>query len=218
MVSNFQPGQGAGPQQPAWNQPAPAHPQNPYQQIPYPPQQQIGGPAFRPVPQRPAAITFATTLMVTAGLQMAALIALVWLVILAGLESLSPTRAPDSGLYHMLNRAHLTLSEGLWVPLFGFPLAACVLGFLGLMRTAWPRIAITALGVACSAWIIWWQSTTGWWRALVVVVYIAVCVVLLWTPAATHWYRGEPASRPTAPASPQPVPAPEPDPRRWWDR
>lgn len=192
-----------------------------------PPYAQAGQQPYSPAAhtQRPATITFATTLMVTAGLQTASLAAFVWLIILAGLESLSPTQAPDSGLYHILNRAQLSLSGGLWVPVFGFPLAAFVLGFLGLIRAAWPRLAITALGVGFSAWVLWWQSGTGWWRALVALVYVGICVALLWTPSASRWYRGDPARRPAPPAAQPPAshsaasqnPA-DPDPQRWWNR
>lgn len=166
---------GPPPQAPAW---------------PYPPVPPVPSGLPEEVP-RPFALTVSGVLTVTAGLQVACLVGFVWLVLWAGSSSLDLRDPLEAGLAHTLNRGSLALGQGLWLPLLGFPLAATVLGFLVLIRTAWPRVALTALGVGAIAWMAWWRLDELGWVA-VPAGYVALCVALLWTPAVSGWLRTRP--------------------------
>lgn len=158
------------------------------QQLPHP-----GMPQDRPwpqPPQRPAVIALAATLAVTASLQFLGALTLAWLISLAG-RQLSTTGG-EGALYHILNRFNDRMLNGLAWPLFGFPLAALVLGFLLPNRRPWVRLAFTVLGAAALLWMGWlFHSNLVWW--LVPGIYVASTVGILWTSAASHWYRWQPA-------------------------
>ena len=148
------------------------------------------------LPQRPAAITLAATLAVTAALQWVAGLTLLWLVAVAGGRQLGTTGA-DGVMFHILNRFDARMATGLAWPLYGFPLASLLLGFLLATRASWVRIAMSILGAAAMVWLAWLlRDDLTWW--LVPGAYIAVTVALLWTSAANRWYAWRPPSDPTA--------------------
>ncbi|SDD59829.1 hypothetical protein SAMN04489747_1321 [Auraticoccus monumenti] len=140
---------------------------------------------------RPFALTASAVLTVTAGLQVACLVGFVWLVLWVGSGSLNLQDPLEAGLAHTLNRGSLALSQGLWLPMLGFPLAATVLGFLVLIRTPWTRVALTVLGLGAVAWMAWWRLDQLAWVA-VPAGYVTLCVVLLWTPGVSRWLRTRP--------------------------
>ncbi|MVA75360.1 hypothetical protein GC722_04850 [Auraticoccus sp. F435] len=114
----------------------------------------------------------------------------------AGASAFDYREPTEAALYHLLNRGHLALQQGLWLPLIGFPLAAAVVGFLLPLRAAWPRVAATVLGVAATAWMVVWRSDALQW-VLVPAGYVALCVLLLWTPGVTRWLRTRPRTQET---------------------
>jgi uncharacterized membrane protein YjdF len=81
------------------------------------------------------------------------------------------------------------MGDGLWVPLYGFPVASVVTGFLLLNRRPWTRVAHSAVGVASLGWAAWWlrDSLLGW---LVVALYVGTAVAVLWVPSVGRWYAG----------------------------
>lgn len=180
--------QGHGQQQPP-HQPQP-YQQQPYQQQPYahPPAQPPTRPAVELPPQRPAAITFAATMTVTASMLWVCGLGFVWLMAIAALDQFDTAVQTEAVFYHMANRLHLRLLTGLAWPLFLFPTVAVVAGFMLLSRANWTRIFFTLLGVASIGWTLWWQSN-DLAQALPAVVYIGFCVVMVWTPSAGRWFR-----------------------------
>uniref|UniRef100_UPI001E576738 hypothetical protein n=1 Tax=Desertihabitans aurantiacus TaxID=2282477 RepID=UPI001E576738 len=171
----------------------PPQPPQPPQVLPpphLPPPQALPGPGAAPA-QRPFALTVSAVLTVTAGLQVAGAVAFVWLLLTALTSALDYQDPIESGLYHLLTRASLSLQQGLWVPLIGLPLLAVVAGFCLPVRRAWPRLVTTVLGAGAVAWLLWWQPDQLVWLS-VPVGYIALCVLLLWTPAVTGWLRSRP--------------------------
>lgn len=175
---------------PPWSSPA----------MPSPPSPSAPGFA-RPQPQppeRPAVVAMAATLAVTASLQFLAALTLLWLIAVAGDDELGTTGA-DGVMYHMLNRFDDRMVDGLAWPLYGFPLAALVLGFLLPTRRPWTRIAFSALGLVAVAWLAWlFRSDLVW--LVVPGVYIAFSSGIVWMAAASRWYRWQPGSD----AHPQP--------------
>ncbi|WP_152365616.1 hypothetical protein [Microlunatus speluncae] len=172
--------------------PAPG-PAMPYQPAP------MAGAAFpgvygartRPPIQRPAVIAMSATLAVTASLQWICGLSFAWLMAAVGAQSLG-TDGIDGALYHMLQRFHYGMIDGLAWPLYLFPTAAFVTGFLVLIRRPWARIVHSAVGAGALAWSAWWLYETSllWWIAPA--VYIAVACLILWLPAVTRWYRSAP--------------------------
>ena len=164
-------------------------------------------PAYPPAlqiqpPQRPAVLTMAATLAVTASLQWICGLSFFWLVATAGARDLD-TSGSEGSLFHMLNRFHYRMLDGLAWPLYLLPTAAFVLSFCILVRREWTRIAFSATGVLALAWSAWLlRDHLGWW--LVPAFYIAVTSAIVWTRAATAWYRWSPRAaggaepRPTA--------------------
>ena len=136
--------------------------------------------------QRPAAITIAATLAVTGSLQWICGLTVLWLAAIAGAETLSRS-GTEGAIFHILHRFDVRMTDGLAVPLYLFPVAAFISGFLILWQRSWTRIAHTALGVAALAWSAWWlQNSLLWW--CVSGLYILVGCLLLWTPSASRWY------------------------------
>ena len=68
------------------------------------------------------------------------------LLAVAGTRALGPA-GDDGVVFHLLDEAVLRMGDGLWVPLYGFPVASVVTGFCLLARRPWTRIAHTVLGV-----------------------------------------------------------------------
>jgi hypothetical protein len=87
------------------------------------------------------------------------------------------------------------MGDGLWVPLYGFPVASVVTGFLLLSARPWVRLAHSAVGVASLGWAGWWlrDSPVAW---VVVALYVGISVAVLWAPSVGRWY--ESRARPRA--------------------
>ncbi len=143
--------------------------------------------------QRPAVVGLAVTLAVTASLLWVCALSLFGLVALAGIQAMSPV-GEDGVVFHTLDEFVLRMGDGLWVPLYGFPVASIVTAFLLLNRRPWSRVAHSAAGVVSLGWAAWWlrDSLLTW---LVVAVYVGTAVAVLWAPAVGRWY----ASRPPRP-------------------
>ncbi len=153
-----------------------------------------GPPPARPVPevtdQRPATVGLAATLAVTASLLWVCGLSLFLLIAAAGTRALGPS-GDDGVVFHLLDEAVLRMGDGLWVPLYGFPLASAATGFCLLARRPWARVAHTAVGAAALAWAGWWlrDSLLMW---LVVAVYVVTAVAVVWVPSVGRWYAGRP--------------------------
>lgn len=147
-----------------------------------------GGPAPAS-PQRPAMITLSLVLIVTGSLLWMAALGFVWIFVYVARDSFGYTGV-EGAIYHMLERFHLRMKEGLAAVLFGGPGLAVVLSFFLLTRRAWPRIAITALGVisvvACGLLL---TDALVW--LLPGAAYIAFACIILWTPAVSRWCTGD---------------------------
>jgi len=156
---------------------------------------QLPPPVAGPVPspsgvQRPALVTLALTLAVTASLLWVCALSLFGLVALAGIRAMSPV-GEDGVVFHTLDQFVLRMGDGLWVPLYGFPVASIVTGFMLLVRRPWARLAHSAVGVVSLGWAGWWlrDSLLAW---VVVAVYVGTAVAVLWAPAVGRWYAGRP--------------------------
>ena len=141
-----------------------------------------GGP-----PQRPAVIALGSSLAVVASLQWICGLSLFWVVATVGTGAFA--QIGDNGaVFHILNRFNYRMLDGLALPLYLFPLASFVTGFLVLSRRRWARSVHTALGLAALAWGAWWlRDDLLWWFSAA--WYVVVACLVLWTPAATEWYR-----------------------------
>jgi hypothetical protein len=146
------------------------------------------------VNQRPAVIGLAATLAVTASLQWICGVSLLWLAAIAGADSLSSS-GTEGAVFHLLHRFDLRMGDGLAVPLYMFPLASVITGFLILSGRPWTRVAHTALGVVALGWSAWWlQHQLEWW--CIGALYIGVGCLVLWTPSASRWYGAHRNRRP----------------------
>jgi hypothetical protein len=179
------PGPVAGPGMPEYRDPASLTDAQ-LRQLPPPSPPAAHGDAGAGQYHRPAAITIAATLAVTGSLQWICGLTFLWLAAIAGADTLSRSGA-ESAVFHILHRFDVRMTDGLALPLFLFPAAAFLSGFLILWQRPWTRISHTALGVAALAWSAWWlQNHLLWW--CVAGLYILVGCLLLWTPGASHWY------------------------------
>ncbi|MBO0811712.1 MAG: hypothetical protein J2P23_06655 [Microlunatus sp.] len=181
-----------GPQHHQSGQSFPPWPPQPYGLHPQPGED----PLQPPTPmQRPALLTLSVVLIITGSMLLMTELALIWLFVYIAKDGLGYS-GTDGVFYHMFERFHLQMLEGLaWVG-FGFPTAAVVLAFFLLMRKPWPRIAISLLGalaIVVSAFVLsdhlTWMIPVG--------VYVAFAVVMLWTPAVTAWCTDRSTQNPT---------------------
>jgi len=180
---NYSSGEPAGPEYA--NPPQPTDAQ--LRQLPPPPAPAWDGTTQPGQYPRPAGITLAATLAVTGSLQWICGLSFTWLAAIAGADALGRT-GTEGAVFHLLHRFDVRMSDGLAVPLFLFPLAAMLTGFLILWQRPWTRIAHTAVGVAALGWSAWWlENHLLWWA--VAALYILLSCVLLWTPGATGWYQ-----------------------------
>lgn len=142
-------------------------------------------PSAGQVQQRPAMITLSLVLIVTGSLCWMALLGFVWIFVYVARDSFGYSGV-EGAFYHMLERFHLRMLQGLAVVLFGAPGLAVVLSFFLLRRSQWPRIAINALAVvgvvACGILL---ADDLNW--MIPGVVYIAFACLILWTPAVNRW-------------------------------
>ena len=175
-----------GPPRPQPGQPYPNPPQS-YGYFPRPGlQQPESDPRLpnRPI-QRPALLTLSLVLIITGSMLLMTELALVWLFVYVARDGLGYS-GTDGVFYHLLERFHLKMLEGLAVVGFGFPGAAVVLSFFLLLRKPWPRIAISLLGAGTIvAATVVLTDQMAW--VIPVGIYIAFAVVILWTPAVTAW-------------------------------
>ena len=140
--------------------------------------------------QRPTLVGLAVTLAVTASMLWVCGLSLFVVVALAGTDAMSA--ADDTGVvFHTLDSFVLRMGDGLWVPLYGFPVASVVSGFLLLSRRPWARVAHTVVGVATLGWAGFWlrDSPLAW---VAVAVYVGLSVAVLWAPSVGRWYAGRP--------------------------
>lgn len=143
--------------------------------------------------QRPALVGLAVTLAVTASLLWVCALSLFSVVALVGSQEMAA--ADDTGVvFHTLDQFVLRMGDGLWVPLYGFPVASVVTGFLLLSRRAWARVLHSVVGLASLAWVGWWlrDSLLAW---IAVAVYVGTAVAVLWAPSVGRWYAGRPRPR-----------------------
>jgi hypothetical protein len=138
-------------------------------------------------PQRPAVIALGASLAVVASLQWICGLSLFWVAATVGTSTFAEI-GDNGAVFHILNRFNYRMLDGLAVPLYLFPLASFVTGFLVLSRRRWARALHTALGVVALAWAAWWlQDALLWWFSAA--WYVVVACLVLWTPGATDWYR-----------------------------
>ena len=81
--------------------------------------------ALAAVDQRPAVIGLAVTLAVTGSLLWVCGLSLFGVVALAGIQAMSPV-GEEGVVFHTLDQFVLRMGDGLWVPLYGFPVASIV--------------------------------------------------------------------------------------------
>ena len=160
-------------------------------------------PAWRPAPtstwsspaaprdQRPVVVGLATTLAVTASLLWISGLSLGWLVAAAASGELY--RSGETGLvFHTLRSFSDRMLDGLAIPLYVFPVASLVTGFLLLRRRGWTRVLHTVVGLLALSWSAWWlQHSLLQWGGIA--LYVGIAVAVLWTPAANRWYARPPA-------------------------
>ncbi len=152
--------------------PSPAHPP-----VPYPPA----------LLQRPAGVGTASTLAITASLLFVCGLGLLWLVAYSITSSFDAAQDDQAVIFHIAERFQLRLTQGLAIPLFGFPVLGTVAGFLVLVQRSWARWVFTAVGVLSLAWSAWWlRSSLPWW--VPALVYVGTAVGIVWTAAASRWY------------------------------
>lgn len=140
---------------------------------------------------RPGVVGVASSLSVTASLQWLCGLTFVWLVATVGAERLG-TSGQSGSVFHILNRFHYRMVEGLAIPLYLVPAASLVFGLLLPRRAAWTRVGYTAVGLvalAGSAWLL--RNHLLWW--ILPSIYIGVATAIVWTRSATAWYRRTPA-------------------------
>lgn len=130
-------------------------------------------------------LTLSLVLIITGSMLLMTELALVWLFVYMARDGLGYS-GTDGVFYHMLERFHLQMLEGLAVVGFGCPGAAVMLSFFLLLRKPWPRIAISLLGagsIVAAAVVL--SDHLTW--VIPVGIYIAFAVVILWTPAVSAW-------------------------------
>lgn len=132
-------------------------------------------------------IILSLVLIVTGSLLWMAALGFVWIFVYVARDSFGYSGV-EGAIYHMLERFHLRMLEGLAVVLFGAPGLAVILSFFLLRPTAWPRIAVSALGVisvvVCGLML---PGDLNW--LIPGAAYIAFACVILWTPAVSRWVR-----------------------------
>jgi hypothetical protein len=145
-------------------------------------------------PQRPAVIALAATLAVTASLQWICGLSLVWVTAAVG-SSTFDQQGDNGAVFHILRRFEDRMLDGLALPLYLFPLAALVTGFLVLSRRPWARLAHTVVGLVALGWAAWWlRDDLLWWFSAA--WYVVVGCLVLWTPGASAWYAWRRDERP----------------------
>lgn len=180
------PGQGAGPQFQPPTAPTgyPAPPISPGPMAPWP---VVPAPAVSLIMQRPAVVAMSATMTVTASLQWICVLSFAWLVATAGASNLA-LEGSEGSLFHLLNRFHYSMVDGLAWWLYGIPLLSFFAGFVVLAPRPWARWSLTSAGLLALGWSAWWlQDHLIWWLAPA--LYIIVACLILWTPGASQWYR-----------------------------
>lgn len=177
--------------------PPPAPPQQPG-----PPMPATTGPAHSfarpaaPTPQRPATVTTAGVLTITGSALWMCSLGFAWLVLLALREDLAGSGDIGTALYHRITTIHHTLSQGVWLPAFGLPLAATVVALVMFARVNWSRYALTGIGLAAVAasWTVLGTGGVG----IPLICYVVLATALIWTPGARRWFGGARSGRSAA--------------------
>jgi hypothetical protein len=142
-------------------------------------------------------IALGATLAVTASLQWICAVSLLWVTVAVG-SSTFDQLGDNGAVFHVMRRFEDRMLDGLAVPLYLFPLASFVSGFLVLSQRPWARLLHTAVGVLALAWGAWWlRDNLLWWFSAA--WYVVVACLVLWTPAATAWYHWKRDPRPQPP-------------------
>lgn len=145
-------------------------------------------------PQRPAVIALASTMAVTASLQWICGLSLLWVTAAVG-SSTFDQLSDNGAVFHILRRFEDRMLDGLALPLYLFPLASLVTGFLVLSQRPWTRLVHTVAGLVALGWAGWWlQDNLLWWFSAA--WYVVVSCLVLWTPGATAWYHWRRDERP----------------------
>lgn len=137
-------------------------------------------------PIRPYPVSLSSLLTVVASVQTFCGTLVLWTIGYA-ISRRGSDNQVEGLLINGLGTMHVRLSAGWWVPVLGLPLLGVVFGFWVLQRKPWPRIVLTAMGLANGA--AWWGSMQNV-LALGPIVYLAFCVILLWLPTVGRWLRG----------------------------
>lgn len=135
---------------------------------------------------RPGVVAVAASLAVTASLLWVCALSLAWVTATVGAADLGQ-QGEEGAVFHILNRFHYRMIEGLAWPLYGFPTASLVTGFALLSGRSWARITHSAIGAAAVIWSAWWlRDALAWWVSPA--AYVAIACLVLWTPAANRWF------------------------------
>lgn len=147
-----------------------------------------------PGQQRPATVTTAGVLTITASALWTCSIGFAWLVLLALRDDLASSGDIGTALYHRITTIHHTLTFGAWIPAFGLPLAATIVALVMFARVRWTQWALTGLGLASviASWTVLGTRGIG----IPLVCYVLFTTALIWTPGARRWFAG--ATRSTA--------------------
>lgn len=153
--------------------------------------------ASAPGQQRPATVTTAGVLTITASALWTCSIGFAWLVLLALRDDLASSGDIGTALYHRITTIHHTLTFGAWIPAFGLPLAATIVALVMFARVRWTRWALTGLGVASviASWTVLGTGGIG----IPLICYVLFTTALIWTPGARRWFAG--ATRSSAPVA-----------------
>jgi hypothetical protein len=134
---------------------------------------------------RPPMVTLSMVLIIAGSLLWMTALGFIWIFVYVARDSFGYAGA-EGAIYHMLERFHLRMIEGLAAVLFGAPSIAVVLSFFLLLRRSWPRIAISVLGVVTIVVTAVVLSGSLLW-VLPGGAYIAFACLILWTPAVSRW-------------------------------
>lgn len=142
-----------------------------------------------PVDQRPLVVSLAVCMSTTAAMLFLCAFGFVWMIAEVIRDTFDYNNPGEGVLFHIAERFHLSLMQGLLLPLLAFPLLTVVAGFLLLIRKPWPRMAYSLLGVAALGWASYWQQ--GELRVVIpAAIYIVFCILIVWHSSASRWYAG----------------------------
>ncbi|MDN5727754.1 MAG: hypothetical protein L0G99_17765, partial [Propionibacteriales bacterium] len=137
--------------------------------------------------QRPLVVGLAVCMSTTAAMLFVCAFGFIWMVALVMRDTFDYNDPVEGVFYHMAERLHLSLMQGLLLPLLAFPVLTVVAGFLLLIRRAWPRLVYSLLGVAALGWSSYWlQNDLRLWAPPA--LYIVFCILIVWHRSSNRWY------------------------------